>query len=214
MGAATLVAVAVPVGTFFSALDVGAGNDASLETLAAMGDAVTLFAPSVVALGVIGLLSRASYVRGSPLVAGGLAAAGWVGTVVVPLIVLDSSGAGGPDTLRALAIGSSTGLAVGASLLVVLVGRTWGWHALALPVRPLAAALVGAVAGAAAGRGIASWLSMRGVGQSVGSSIASGFGVGLVALLVMVGLAVAIDPSVVNRVRRRRRDPQAADVVA
>jgi putative peptidoglycan lipid II flippase len=214
MGAATLVAVAVPVGTFFSALDVGAGNDASLETLAAMGDAVTLFAPSVIALGVIGLLSRASYVRGSPLVAGGLAAAGWVGTVVVPLIVLDSSGAGGPDTLRALAIGSSTGLAVGASLLVVLVGRTWGWHALALPVRPLAAALVGAVAGAAAGRGIASWLSMRGVGQSVGSSIASGFGVGVVALLVMVGLAVAIDPSVVKRVRRQRRDPAAADVVA
>src|SRR6478672_9602337 len=156
LGAATLIAVAVPVGTFFSALDVGAGNDASLETLAAMGDAVTLFAPSVVALGVIGLLSRASYVRGSPLVAGGLAAAGWLGTVVLPLIVLDASGAGGPDTLRALAAGSSTGLAVGASLLVVLVGRTWGWHALALPARPLVAALVGAVVGAAVGRGIAS----------------------------------------------------------
>lgn len=214
LGAATLIAVAVPVGAFFSALDVGADTDASLETLGAMGDAVTLFAPSVVALGVIGLLSRASYVRGSPLVAGGLAATGWLGTVVVPLVVLDASGAGGPDTLRALAGGSSAGLAVGASLLVVLVGRTWGWHALALPVRPLVAALTGAVVGAAVGHGIASWLSVRGVGQSLGSSVACGLGVGTLALLVMVGLALVIDPSVLDRVRRRRSDPQAADVVA
>ncbi|GAA2743998.1 hypothetical protein GCM10009868_19910 [Terrabacter aerolatus] len=214
LGAATLVAVAIPVGVFFSALDAGADSDASLETLATMGDAVTLFAPSVVALGVIGLLSRASYVRGSPLVAGGLAAAGWLGTVVLPLVALDTSGAGGPATLRALAGGSSLGLAAGAALLVALVGRTWGWHALSLPARPLLAALVGSVAGAIAGRGLASWLSIHGVGQSAGSSVAVGLGVGVVALLVMVGLTVAIDPSVLARVRRRRRDPDTADAVA
>lgn len=214
LGAATLVAVAIPVGAFFSALDAGAASDASLETLATMGDAVTLFAPSVVALGVIGLLSRASYVRGSPLLAGGLAAAGWLGTIVLPLVVLDTSGAGGPDTLRALAGGSSLGLTAGAALLVVLVGRTWGWYALSLPARPLVAALAGSAAGAVAGRGIAAWLSVHGVGQSAGSSVAVGLGVGVAALLVMLGLAVAIDPSVLTRVRRQRRDPEAADVVA
>lgn len=214
LGAATLVAVAIPVGAFFSALDVGSASDASLETLATMGDAVTFFAPSVVALGVIGLLSRASYVRGSPLVAGGLAATGWVGTVVLPLVVLDADGAGGPDTLRALAAGSSTGLAVGAVLLVALVGRTWGWHALSLPVRPLVATLCGAVAGAAVGRGAASWLSLHGVGTSVGSSVLTGLGIGLVALLVMAGLTLAIDPSVLDRVRRGRRANEPADVVA
>ncbi|GAA2478826.1 murein biosynthesis integral membrane protein MurJ [Terrabacter carboxydivorans] len=214
LGAATLVAVAIPVGAFFSALDAGAASDASLETLVTMGDAVTLFAPSVVALGVIGLLSRASYVRGSPLVAGAIAAAGWLATVVLPLAVLDPAGAGGPDTLRALAGGSSVGLAVGAVLLVVLVGRTWGWHALALPARPLVAALVGSAAGALAGRGVASWLSLRGVGQSMASSLAVGLGVGVLALVVMLGLTVAIDPSVLTRVRRGRRDPATADVVA
>lgn len=214
LGAATLVAVAIPVGAFFSALDAGAASDASLETLVTMGDAVTLLAPSVVALGVIGLLSRASYVRGSPLVAGAIAAAGWLATVVLPLVVLDPSGAGGPDTLRALAGGSSIGLAVGAVLLVVLVGRTWGWHALALPARPLVAALAGSVAGALAGRGVASWLSLRGVGQSMASSLAVGLGVGVLALVVMLGLTVAIDPSVLTRVRRGRQDPTTVDVVA
>ncbi|GGN05872.1 membrane protein [Terrabacter tumescens] len=214
LGAATLVAVAIPVGAFFSALDVGSASDASLETLVTMGDAVTLFAPSVVALGIIGLLSRASYVRGSPLVAGGIAAAGWLTTVVLPLVVLDPSGAGGPDTLRALAGGSSAGLVVGAVLLVVLVGRTWGRHALSLPARPLVAALVGSAAGALAGRGVASWLSIHGFGQSLGSSVAVGVGVGVLAVLVMVGVTVAIDPSALRRVRRRRPDPETADVVA
>ena len=212
LGAATLVAVAIPIGAFFSALDAGSGSDASLETLATMGDAVTLFAPSVVGLGVIGLLSRASYVRGSPLAAGGLTATGWLASVVLPLVVLDPSGAGGPQTLRALAAGSSIGLALGALLLVVLVGRTWGWRALSLPARPVAAALTAAIAGAVAGRGVASWLSVHGVGQSLGSSAVVGLGVGVVALLVMLGLAVTIDPSVLTRVRRPRRDPEAADV--
>ncbi len=214
LGAATLVAVAIPIGAFFSALDAGSGSDASLETLATMGDAVTLFAPSVVGLGVIGLLSRASYVRGSPLAAGGLAATGWLASVVLPLVVLDASGAGGPQTLRALAAGSSIGLALGASLLVVLVGRTWGWRALSLPARPVVAALTAAVVGAGAGRGVASWLSVRGVGQSLGSSVVVGLGVGIMALLVMLGLAVTIDPSVLTRVRRPRRDAEAADVAA
>ena len=214
LGAATLVAVAIPIGAFFSALDAGSGSDASLETLATMGDAVTLFAPSVVGLGVIGLLSRASYVRGSPLAAGALAAVGWLASVGLPLVVLDASGAGGPETLRALAAGSSIGLALGASLLVVLVGRTWGWRALSLPARPLVAALTAAVIGAGVGRGVASWLSVHGVGQSLGSSVVVGVGVGIVALLVMAGLAVTIDPSVVTRVRRPRRDPEAADVAA
>ncbi|NUR79710.1 MAG: virulence factor MviN, partial [Dermatophilaceae bacterium] len=83
-GVAALVAVAVPVGAFFGALDAGSRSDASAETLSAMGDAVTAFAPSVLALGVIGLLTRASYVGGRAVLAGGLAALGWLATLVVP----------------------------------------------------------------------------------------------------------------------------------
>lgn len=213
-GAAALVAVAVPVGSFFQSLDAGSESDASLETLAAMGDAVTLFAPSVVALAVIGLLTRASYVRGAALVAGGLAAAGWLATAVVPLVVLDPEGAGGPTTLRVLAAGSSLGLGLGAALLVGLVGRTWGWHALTLPMRPLAAALAGSVGAALVGRGVASWLAVRGVGHTLGSSLVVGLAVGALALAVMVGVALAVDPSLVDRVRRARGGPVVAGEAA
>ena len=209
-GAAALVAVAVPVGAFFQSLDAGSRSQASLESLAAMGDAVTLFAPSVVALGVIGLLTRASYVRGAALVAGALAAGGWLATAVIPWLLLDPTGAGGPATLRALGAGSSLGLTIGAVLLVVLVGRTWGWRALSLPTRPLVAALTGSVAAAGAGRAVASWLSTGGVGHSLGSSLLVGAGVGVMALAVMVGLALAVDPSLVARVRRARGVPTAA----
>jgi putative peptidoglycan lipid II flippase len=209
-GAALLVAVAVPVGAFFSALDVGSASDASAETLAAMGDAVTLFAPSVAALGVVGLLTRASYVHGSPLAAGALAATGWLATLVLPLLVLAPEGAGGPDTVRALAAGSSIGLVLAAVLLAVLVGRAWGPSALAVPPRPLLAALAGSAAAALAGRGVASWLAVRGIGTSLGSSVVVGVGVGLLALMVMVGLALAVDPSVLRRLARRPRRSQTA----
>ncbi|WP_374968842.1 murein biosynthesis integral membrane protein MurJ [Terrabacter sp. BE26] len=208
-GAALLVAVAVPVGAFFSALDAGSQGDASAETLAAMGDAVTLFAPSVAALGVVGLLTRASYVHGSPLAAGALAATGWLATLVFPLLVLDPEGAGGPDTVRALAAGSSLGLVLAAVLLSLLVGRAWGRHALSLPLRPLLGALVGSAAAALAGRAVASWLSINGIGHSLASSVVVGLGVGLLALLVMVALALAVDPSVLSRVARRPRRSEA-----
>ncbi|MEW1953814.1 lipid II flippase MurJ [Terrabacter sp. NPDC080008] len=212
-GAALLVAVAVPVGTFFLSLDAGAQSDASAETLAAMGDAVTLFAPSVIALAVVGLLTRASYVHGSPLMAGALAATGWLATLVVPLLVLDPHGAGGPDTLRALAAGSSAGLVLAAALLAVLVGRAWGRHALAVPVRPLLGALVGSVTAALAGRAISSWLAANGVGDSLRSSLVVGLGVGVIALVIMVGLCLAIDPSVLRLLTRRpRRSGTAARV--
>lgn len=209
-GSALLVAVAVPVGAFFSALDVGSRSDASAETLAAMGDAVTLFAPSVAALGLVGLLTRASYVHGSPLAAGALAATGWLATLVLPLVVLDPHGAGGPDTVRALAAGTSIGLVLGAVALSVLVARAWGRRALAVPLRPLLGALVGSAAAALAGRAVASWLAIHGVGDSLGSSVVVGLGVGLLALVVMVGLALAVDPSVLRRLSRRRPATEAS----
>jgi putative peptidoglycan lipid II flippase len=204
-GAATLVAVAVPVGAFFTALDAGASTDASRDTLTAMGDAVSAFAPSVLALGAIGLLTRASYVRGGALTAGAFAAVGWLATVVVPLLVLDPAGAGGPATLRALAAGSSIGLGVGAVLLVGLVGRSWGWASLGLPWRPLVAAVAGSLVAGAGGRALSSWLSARGTGHTLGSSLAVGAGVGVLALLVMVAVALAVDPGLLRRLRRSRR---------
>ena len=79
----------------------------------------------------------------------------------------------------ALAVGSSLGLALGAvaprrSRRAQLgLARRCG-----LPWRPLLAAASGSLAAAAAGRAVSSWLSMRGVGHSLGSSLAVGVGVG------------------------------------
>jgi putative peptidoglycan lipid II flippase len=204
LGAAALVAVSVPVGSFFAALDAGADADASLATLGAMGDAVALFAPSVVGLAVIGLLTRAAYVRGGAILAGGFAAIGWLATAVVPLYALDPAGSGGPTTLRTLGAGSSLGLGLGAVLLTLLVGRTWGWRALSVPARPLVAAATGSTVAAVAGRVAASWLSTRGVGHSLGESLIVGLAVGVAAMALMAGVAVAVDPTLVRRVRTLR----------
>jgi putative peptidoglycan lipid II flippase len=203
-GASALVAVSVPVGSFFAALDAGAHSDASLSTLGAMGDAVALFAPSVVGLAVIGLLTRASYVRGGATLAGGFAAIGWLATAVVPLLVLDPAGSGGPTTLRTLGAGSSLGLGLGAVLLTLLVGRTWGWRALSVPARPLVAAATGATVAAVAGRVATSWLSTRGVGHSLGGSLVVGLAVGVVAIALMAVVAIALDPSLTRRLRALR----------
>ena len=208
-GTSGLVAVAIPVGSFFAALDAGS-SEATVETLATMSDAVTYLAPSVLALAVIGLLTRASYVRGAAVVAGCLAGAGWLATTVVPLLVLDPSGAGGPTTLRVLSVGTSAGLCFGAALLLVLVVRTWGRHSLAVPARPLVGAVTGAVAAAVLGRATASWLYQRGVGDSLGESLLVGVAVGAGALAVMAGLSLAVDPSLVQRVRRARQGAQEA----
>jgi putative peptidoglycan lipid II flippase len=209
-GAAGLVAVAVPVGSFFSALDAGAADDASAVTLAAMTDAVMLLAPSVVALAVVGLLTRASYVRGAAVLAGSLACVGWLATTVIPLVALDPSGAGGPTTLRMLSAGTTAGLCAGAVMLLALVGRTWGWRSLSVPVRPLAGAALGAAAAALLGHAAGSWASLRYAGLStMGGSLVLGIVLGAVALGVMVGVALAVDPTLVSRLRRARRNTRA-----
>jgi putative peptidoglycan lipid II flippase len=66
------------------------------------------------------------------------------------------------------------------------------------------AALVGASSAAALGRAVGSGLSSRGVGTSLGESLLVGVVIGAGALAVMVGLALAVDPSIIGRVRRAR----------
>ena len=203
-GAALLVAVAQPAGTFFLHLDAGSRSEASAQTLAAMADAVTLFAPSVVALAVIGLMTRAAYVRGRAVVAGAAAGLGWLCTAAIPLAVLDPVGSGGPTALRVLSAGASAGLALGAVLVVVVVGTSWGWHALRVPVRPLGGALLGAVVAALLARAAGSWLAGQGIGASLGGSLVTGLLLAAGALVVMVGLAAVVDPTLPRRVRALR----------
>ncbi|NUO92043.1 MAG: hypothetical protein HOQ18_14650, partial [Dermatophilaceae bacterium] len=58
------------------------------------------------------------------------------------------------------------------------------------------------------------WLWGRGIGRTLGSCLAVGAGVGLLALAVMVGVALVVDPSLVQRVRRSRTGSVAEEVTS
>jgi putative peptidoglycan lipid II flippase len=207
IGAALLVAVAGPVGTFFSLLDAGGDGGASSQTLGAMPEALAAFAPAVPALGAIGLLSRACYLRHKAVLAGAIVGLAWLATTAVPLVLLDAGAADGPTTLRVLALGSSIGLGAGAVALTVLVLREWGPAALSVPKRPLVAVLTGALVAAVAG-----WVvGTRPVTVDLAGAAGLGVAVGLGAALVLAAVALAVDPSLPRRLRQlRARDPRPA----
>ena len=206
LGTALVVAVSVPVGRFFEALDAGRDAAANAATLAAMGDALVAFAPSVLALAVIGLMTRASYVEGHAVAAGATAAAGWLGTTVVPLLALPTSGSDGPSALRAISLGSSVGLGAAALGLLVVVARGWGSRVLHLPVRPLVAVLSGCIAAATLGRVVfAQPVQLGVVGWGAAVTVSA-----VVAAVVAIGVASVVDPSLGRRLRPVRRAPEGA----
>ena len=198
-GVALLIAVAQPVGAFFSALDAGRGAGSGAEALAAIPSTLAAFAPGIVGLGAIGLLTRALYVRGHARTAGAVAGAGWLVTLAVPLAVLTGAPGPGP-TLFAIGIGSSLGMVGAALVLTVLAARAWGAHALRPPVRPLAAALLGGGAAAVGGWWLGStWRPTALPGAALATVVA-----GLLATLIFVAVSGAADRSVVRRLLRRR----------
>ncbi len=192
-------AVARPVGSFFALLDAGRGDASGGAALASVPGALVLSAPGILALSVIGLLSRASYVRGRARAAGVVVAVGWLATTVVPLAARTGPLDPG-NTLAALAIGSSTGLAAGAIGLGVLVARAWGREALAVPLRPVAVVLVGAAVAAAAGW----WTGGRWVPSGLGAAALECAVVGLGAVVVLGAVTLAGDRSVLARIRGAR----------
>ena len=206
VGAALLVAVAGPVGTFFRLLDAGDAADASGATLGAMAESLAAFAPTVPALAVIGLLSRACYVRGKAVLAGAVVGLAWLATTVIPLLVLDPDRADGPATLRTLALGSSVGLVSGAVALTWLVARVWGGSALSVPGRPIVAALTGAVVAAVVG-----WVAgTRIVATDLLSAVGLGAAIGVGSTVVLAAVALAVDPSLARRLRQLRRPVRLA----
>jgi putative peptidoglycan lipid II flippase len=207
-GAAMLVAVAGPVGTFFRLLDAGDAADASGPPLGAMAESLAAFAPTVPALAVIGLLSRACYVRGKAVLAGAVVGLAWLATTVTPFLVLDPDRVDGPTTLRILALGSSIGLVSGAVALTYLVARVWGGSALSVPRRSIVAALAGAVAAAVVG-----WVAgTRIVATDLLGAVGLGAAIGVGSAVVMAGVALTVDPSLARRLRQLRRPvPRAAD---
>lgn len=183
-GAAVLVAIAVPTGAFFSALDAGRHSPAGQQALAAMPDALTAFAPGLVGFGMAALLTRALYVQGRPAVAGALVALGWSIAALVPLLLLAES-AGPRNTLILLGLASSFGMTVAAVGLFVAVRRAWGETAFRGFGRSAAVALAAGVLSAILGRALAAWLDADGL-------VAGALVAGLVTVIVVALCAAAI----------------------
>ena len=197
---AVLIAVADPVGRFFTALDRGqdAGGNAAL---AAMPDALQAYAPGLVGFGVAALLTRALYVQGRPITAGLAVAGGWAVAALWPLLTLPV-GASASGTLRSLGVASSAGMTITALVLVHLVRRAWGSEALAGSGRTVAAAIVAAALGVAGGDVVAhAWRA-----DSLLGSVAEGLVVALVVGIVYLAtMAVADREAMQSAVRRGRQ---------
>ena len=183
-GAAVLFAIAGPTGAFFSALDAGRRSPAGQEALAALPGALSAFAPGLVGFGLAALLTRALYVQGRPVVAGGAVALGWLIAAIVPLVTLHDD-AGPRNTLQLLGLSSSLGMTVAAVGLFVAVHRAWGPRSFTGLGRSAAVALGAGALSAAAGRGIAGSLDPRGL--AAGAAVAT-----LVAIAVVTFCAALI----------------------
>lgn len=199
-GAGVLVALAIPVGAFFTALDAGRGAGSGAQALGAIPATMVLIAPGTVGLAAIGLLSRALYVRGHARLAGTVVGIGWLLTLAVPLAAVGPH-AGPAPTLRAIGLGSSVGLVVAAAGLIVLAARSWGAPALRVRLRPLAAMLLAAAASGAAG-----WALGRVWGPTglVASTVAGAVS-GLVATVVFVVVGAAVDRTLLRHALARGR---------
>lgn len=204
---AVLVAVARPVGTFFTRLDRGSGRGGN-EALQALPDALIAYAPGLVGFGVAALLTRALYVRGRPLYAAGAVAAGWLVAALWPLLTLpDDAGPGG--TLRSLGAASSFGMTLSALVLAWLVRRAWGPESLRGAGRTLGAAIVGAAVAAGLGDALAfSWDA-----PSLWGAVLEGLGVALVVSAIYLAVMRLADrdamQSAIERGRARRRGRSA-----
>lgn len=202
LAAAVLVAVAVPVGAFFTALDARRGAaGASPEALGALPDALTAYTPGVLGLGVAALLTRALYVRGHALGAGGVVAGGWAVAALVPLaLVTDTTSS--RSALLVLGLASSAGLTLAAAGLVLLVVREWGSPAVGGAGRSLVVAVVAAGLAGAAGRAAAAAWPATGIG----ASLVAGLAIGAVVAAVFLALAILLDrPTATAALARLRR---------
>ena len=199
---AVLVAVARPVGSFFTALDRGAltgGGDA----LAAMPQTLVAYAPGLLGFGVTALLTRALYVRGRPAHAALAVAGGWLVAALWPLLTLpeDASPAG---VLRSLGVASSAGMTLSALALALLVRASWGADATRGAARTLGAAVVAAALAGGVGDAVAFYWAPEGIA----GSLLVGVGVSVVVLVAYLLLMLVADRSAmrsaIERGRRRR----------
>lgn len=182
IAAGSLIAAAGAIAAVFAALDRGR-EDGAGDALAAMGPALTAWAPGLIGFGVAAVATRALYARGRPLLAGAAVALGWVLSALIPLLVL-APDEGARPTLVVLGAASSVGMSIAAALLLMLLARAWGTEvvrALALPTLVALLALgLGAILASAIGD---RWST--GIGPALGAGLLAGLGVAILPILLL-----------------------------
>lgn len=209
-GAAALVAAAPAVATLFAGID--ASRDPA--AVAAMAPTLALLAPGLLGYALVFQLSRVLFAleRGRAAVvavAGGWLAVAVASTVAVLLLVPDRGDGG--RTLEGLAVGSTVGMVVAGTVLLVAVARAAGRQAVAGTVRTVLVALVGAVPGAALGRLVAD--QVAGPDASWAVALAGGvLGAGMAALLVLLAAWLGDRRTLLGALRADRgRGPVRSD---
>lgn len=199
VGAAVLVAVAPAATTVFSV--VGRGD---AEVIGALSDALTLMAPGLLGLGLIFHVSRALYALERGRLAVLATSAGWATVVLaswVACLVLVPAGGDGPATLRALAIGNSTGMLVAGIALLVVLRRAAGAAALSGLPRTLGVLLLGGAAAALAGRWIVD--AVERLTGGAGGAVVAAAGGGALVLVLTLALVWWLDRSTLTGLLRR-----------
>lgn len=206
LAAGVLMATAPAIGGFFTALDARRGSaGASPEALGSLPVGLVTYAPGLVGFGVAALLTRALYVRGTPLLAGVAVALGWLVAAGLPFL-LGATGASATSTLRLLGMASSLGMTVSALLLALLVRQRWGGDALAGVGRSLGTVVVAMAAAVAVGSLVqGSDHTPAGIGPSLTQGLTVGLAASVAGLVVLAIGDREQFAAAVRRGRARRR---------
>lgn len=204
LAAGVLMAAAPAIGGFFGTLDARRGAEgASPAALGALPGALVAYAPGLVGFAVSALLTRALYVRGRPLLAGGVVALGWAVAAALPVLVA-GPGAGATRTLRSLGIGSTLGMILSALALTVLVRRAWGPASTEGLARTSASVVMAMAAAVLAGDLVLGGETPEGLGPALAGGLLAGT-LALVAGLVVVVLGDRETMTTAIRRGRERR---------
>jgi putative peptidoglycan lipid II flippase len=184
VAAAGLVAVSGPMARVFLA------STADRDQAAALAPTIAAFAPGLLGYGLVALLSRALYARGSWRAPTVCVAGGWLVAVAADLVLSDLLPA--EDRALALGAGHTIGVTVAGIALLAVVAREAGADALAGVARTGLPALLAGGLGAAAGLLTARALGADpvpdgGVAAAIGIGVVAGGVVLLVAAAVMMG---------------------------
>jgi putative peptidoglycan lipid II flippase len=188
VGAAAVAAAALPVGAFFTALDAARETTQGRAALDALTPGLWAGAPSLLPLGLLGVLCAALYVRGRPFVAGGAVAAAWLLAGAVPLVAV-MPGATPTWALVVLGVAPVVGLTLATLDLLAATSRAWGPGALAGLGRTVSVSVLAAGAGAAAGILVGRWWAVEGPWANVGVAVA----LAVLGAVVAGGLLVVAD---------------------